>query len=134
MTEPKRMRRILSVVSLLFGAVAIALGAIGSTVSHAVFDADAFSARAASSLDDSRVADLLADRITTTIIEQSPDLTAIRPLILVTVRGLVALEPMRALVRTAARSAHQAFFAEGTKRIALAVPDVGILVQSAFQR
>ena len=134
MTEPKRMRRVISVMVLLAGAVSIALGAIGSTVSHAVFDSRAFANRAAASLEDPRVANLVADRVTTTIIEQSPDLTAIRPLILVTVRGLVALEPMRALVRTAARSAHNAFFAEGTRRIVLAVPDVGILVQAAFQR
>jgi len=131
---PGLTRRILSVAALVAGSVAIALGAVGSTVSHAVFDSGAFAGRAAASLEDARVADLVADRITTTIIDQSPDLTAIRPLILVTVRGLVVLEPMRALVRTAARSAHNAFFAEGTHRIVLAVPDVGILVQSAFQR
>ena len=123
----------MSAVVLLTGAVAIALGAIGSTVSHAVFDSGAFADRAAASLEDARVADLAADRITTTIIEQSPDLTAVRPIILVTVRGLVVLQPMRALLRTAARSAHDAFFSEGARRIVLAVPDVGILVSSAFQ-
>ena len=106
MTERTRLRRIFALLVVLAGAVSVALGAIGSTVSRAAFESRVFGARAAASLEDPRVAALVADRITSAILAESPDLTAVRPLILVTARGLVALEPMRALVETAARSAH----------------------------
>jgi hypothetical protein len=94
----------------------------------------AFGDRAAASLSDPRVAAFAADRITNAVLEQSPDLTAVRPLILGVTEGLTASASMRGLIRTAARSAHQTFFAEGTRQIVLSVPDVGILLRSAFER
>jgi hypothetical protein len=112
----------------------VALGAVGSTLSQSVFDAVTFGDRAAASLSDPRVAAYAADRITTTVLEQSPDLTAVRPLILGAAEGLAASQPMRGLVRAAARSAHQTLFAEGTRQVVLSVPDVGILLRSAFER
>jgi hypothetical protein len=112
----------------------VALGAVGSTLSRSVFDAVAFGDRAAASLSDPRVAAYAADRITDALLEQSPDLTAVRPLILGAAEGLAASQPMRGLVRAAGRSAHQTLFAEGTRQVVLSVPDVGILLRSAFER
>jgi hypothetical protein len=94
----------------------------------------AFGDRAAASLSDPRVAAYAADRITNAVLEQSPDLTAVRPLILGAAEGLAASESMRGLARAAARSAHRAFFAEGTRQVVLSVPDMGILLRSAFRR
>ena len=90
---------------LLSGAVCTALGAVGSTISRSVFDPVAFGDRAAASLSDPRVATYAADRITDAVLERSPDLTAVRPLILGAAEGLAASEPMRGLVRAGARSA-----------------------------
>ena len=122
-----RGRAFLARLAFVVGGLCLVFGAVGSTVSHSTFNARAFGNRAAASLDDPGVSAFVADRITTEVLRQSPDLIAVRPLILVTVRELIALEPMRALVRSAARSSHQAVFAEGTRRIALSVPDVGEL-------
>jgi len=119
---------------LLAGATCIGLGAFGSTVSRSVFDPVAFGDRAAASLSDPGVTAFAADWITNAVLEQSPDLTAVRPLILGAAQGLAASEPMRGVVRTAARSAHRTFFSEGTRQIVLSVPDVGILLRNAFER
>jgi hypothetical protein len=134
LTLRSRVRRVLFRAVLLIGAACTALGAVGFTLSRSAFDPVAFGDRAAASLSDSRVAAYAADRITNAVLEQSPDLTAVRPLILGAARGLAASEPMRGLVRAAARSAHRAVFAEGTRQVVLSVPDVGILLQSAFER
>jgi len=112
----------------------VALGAVGYTLSRSVFDPVAFGDRAAASLSDPGVAAFAADRITNAVLEQSPDLTAVRPLILGAVEGLATSEPMRGVVRAAARSAHRTFFAKGTRQIVLSVPDVGILLRNAFER
>ena len=129
-----RGRAFLAKAAFVAGGVCLAAGAVGSTISRPAFDSSTFGNRVAASLDHPGVAAFVADRITIEVLRQSPDLTAVRPLILVTVRELIALEPMRALVRNAARSSHQAVFAEGTRRIALSVPDVGVLVKGALER
>jgi hypothetical protein len=134
LTSRSRIRRVLYGAVLLVGATCTAFGAVGSTLSRSVFDPVAFGDRAASSLSDPRVAAFAANRITDTVLEQSPDLTAVRPLILAVTEGLTASESMRGLVRAAARSAHRTFFAEGTRQIVLSVPDVGILLRNAFER
>ena len=134
MTSRSRVRRLLSRAALLAGAACTALGAVGFTLSRSAFDPVSFGDRAAASLSDPRVAAYAADRITNAVLEQSPDLTAVRPLILGAAEGLATSEPMRGLVRAAARSAHRTFFAEGTRQVVLSVPDLGVLLRGAFQR
>ncbi len=129
-----RGRAFLARLAFVVGGLCLAFGAVGSTVSHSLFTDRVFGDRVAASLDNPGVAAFVADRVTTGVLQESPDLTGVRPLILVTVRELIALAPMRALVRTAARSSHQAVFAEGTRRIALSVPDVGLLLKEALER
>jgi len=129
-----RVRRALSRAALLAGAACAALGAVGSTLSRSAFDPVAFGDRVAASLSDPQVAAYAADRITNAVLQESPDLTAVRPLILGAAEGLAGSDPMRGLVRAAARSAHRTLFAEGTRQVVLSVPDVGILLRSAFER
>jgi hypothetical protein len=112
----------------------VALSAIGFTVGRTTFQSRIFSNRVAASLEEPGVAAFVADRITNEVLRQSPDLTAVRPLILVTVRELVTLEAMASLVRTAARTAHETVFSEGTRRVVMSVPDVGVLLRSALER
>jgi len=129
-----RVRRVLSRAALLAGAACAALGAVGSTLSRSAFDPVAFGDRVAASLSDPRVAAYAADRITDAVLRESPDLTAVRPLILGAAEGLAGSASMRGLVRAAARSAHRTLFAEGTRQVVLSVPDVGVLLRSAFER
>ena len=97
-----------------------------------IFDARTFSARAALSLGDPRVAGYVAERIADEAIAQRRDLMAYRPLLVGTARAVVSSEPFRAGFRRAAQSAHTALFSERAERLALSVPDLGVLVRSAL--
>jgi len=115
------------------GTACLVTAASLATVTRAVFDSTAFADRAAASLSDGRVAALVANRVTDAVLAERPDLTAVRPLLLATASGLISSEPFRGAVRTAARRAHEAMFSQGSRRIILSIPDVGLLLRGAFQ-
>jgi hypothetical protein len=114
------------------GLLLLGLSAILIDVSRGLFVAEDFADRAAASLGDERVSGFVANRLTDAIVAQRPDLTAVRPLLVGTMDGLVGSAPFRAVARTGLRTAHQAFFSKGSQEFLLSVPDVGILVQSAL--
>jgi len=114
------------------GAILLAAGMIHLYAEVVVFDARAFGARAALSLGDPRVAGFVAERITDETIAQRRDLMAYRPLLVGTARTIVSSEPFRAGFRRAAQSAHAALFSQSAERLALSVPDLGVLVRSAL--
>ncbi len=120
-------------MALVAAATCIAAAAVLSTAATSAFDAVSFGDRTAAALEEPGVARFAADRVTAAVLAQSPDLTAVRPLILATAEGLASTEPFRAVVRTAARSAHRALFSDGAHQVALSIPDVGILLKSTFQ-
>jgi hypothetical protein len=127
-------RAFASNIAILLGVLLLALGALSSVVQRSFFDARGFAARTAASLSDPGVAAFAADRVTKAILETDPDLVAIRPLLVVTVSGVVSSGPFRALVATGAREAHRAVFSEGTQRVVLSLPDVEVLVRGALER
>jgi hypothetical protein len=114
------------------GAVLLAAGMIHLYAELVVFDARHFAARAALSLGDPRVAGFVAERIADETIAQRRDLMAYRPLLVGTARAVVSSEPFRAGFRRAAQGAHAALFSQSAERLALSVPDLGVLVRSAF--
>jgi uncharacterized membrane protein HdeD (DUF308 family) len=126
------LRRILADLLISLGVFALTLGAILSVARRSLFYPDAFAERLAASLSDPRVAAFVADRITSAVLEQDPDLTAFRPLILGTARGAVSSASFQALIRTAARTAHVGLFSEGGRTVIVSVPDVGVLLRSAL--
>jgi hypothetical protein len=126
-------RSSLRAVALAAGAICLIATAVLRTVQRAAFDSSAFADRAALSLSDERVAALVAHRLTDAVIEQRPDLTAIRPLLLATATGVVSSRPFRSALRAAAYRAHEAAFSEGSRRVALSVPDVAILLRGALE-
>jgi hypothetical protein len=114
------------------GAILLAVGMIHLYADIVAFDARAFGARAALSLGDPRVAGFVAERITNEVVAQKRDLMAYRPLLVGTTRAIVGSEPFRAGFRRAAQSAHATLFSESASRLALSIPDLGVLVRSAF--
>ena len=117
---------------LVIGTVSIVLGGSFAIARRNLFRAENFADRAAQSLDDPRVAAFVADRITNIVIHESPDLIAARPIIAATAQGLVSSAPFRALVRIAARRAHEALFSESGRNVVLSIPDVEVLVRGAL--
>ena len=114
------------------GAILLVAGMIHLYADSVIFDARVFGARAALSLGDPRVAGYVAERIADEAIAQRRDLMAYRPLLVGTARTIVSSEPFRAGFRRAAQSAHSALFSQSAERLALAVPDLGLLVRSAL--
>lgn len=125
--------RPLRVMAFVTGAGCLILAVVLGTVTRAVFDARVFSDRAAAALSDARVAALVADRVTDALLAERPDLTPVRPLVLATATGLVSTAALRGAVRAAALRAHGTLFSEGSHRVILSIPDVGVLVRGALQ-
>jgi len=116
------------------GAVLIAVGVNIAYLNRAFFDAEAFAAHAAHSLEDPRVAGFVAERIVEQAIAQKRDLTAYRPLIVASARTVVASEPFRATFRRAVQAAHVLVFSQQAERLYLSLPDVNVLLRSAVER
>ena len=94
-----------------------------------VFDAPTFGACAAQSLGDPRVSSYAAERIVDEAVTQRRDLVGYRPLLVGAARAIVGSEAFRAGFRHAAQGAHAALFSQSAERVALAVPDLGVLVR-----
>jgi len=114
------------------GAILLAAGMIHLYAERVVFDARTFGARAALSLGDPRVAGFVAERVADEAIAQRRDLMAYRPLIVGSARAIVSSPPFRVGFARAAQSVHTALFSESAERLALSVPDFGVLVRSAL--
>jgi hypothetical protein len=114
------------------GAILLAAGLIHLYAERVVYDARTFGERAALSLGDPRVAAFVAERVADQAIAQRRDLMAYRPLIVGSARAVVSSVPFRAGFARAAQSAHTALFSQATQRLALSVPDFGVLVRSAL--
>jgi hypothetical protein len=129
-----KWRALGSRVALVAATLGLILGAQAAVLGRNCFRAQSFGDRAADSLDDPRVAAYAADRITAAVVHQSPDLIAARPLLLATAQGLVSSPPFRALVRRAARHAHEAIFSEKSRTVVLSVPDFTVLLRGALEQ
>ncbi len=114
------------------GAILLAAGMIHLYAERVVFDAVTFGGRAALSLGDPRVAGFVAERVADEAIAQRRDLMAYRPVIVASARAIVSSAPFRAGFARAAESAHTALFSQAAERLALSVPDFGVLVRSAL--
>jgi hypothetical protein len=114
------------------GAILLGAGMIHLYADQVVFDARTFGARAALSLGDPRVSEFAAGQIADQVIARDRDLLAYRPLLVSAANAIVSSEAFRVGFRRAAQGAHAAVFSQGTERIALSVPDLGVLVRSAL--
>ncbi len=119
---------------LFVGIVCLVAASILFVTSKNLFDARTFGLRAEESLSDPGVAAYAAEMMTRSAVASSPDLIAVRPLILAGASGLCGTRPFQALVGRAAQEAHHAAFSEGAQRLLLSIPDARILLESALQQ
>jgi len=131
-TRDGRARRVSGELMITLGVLALSLGAVASVARRALFLSDNFADHVAESLADPRVGAFVADRITNAVLQENPDLTSFRPIILATAQGTVSSAPFRALVRATARTTHAGIFSEGGRTVIVSVPDVGVLLKSAL--
>jgi hypothetical protein len=125
-------RGVLAAVCIVLGIVGLTFGVTLAYSWRAVFNSSAFADRVAASLSDPGVAGLIADRVTAAVIAQERDLTAFGPLISGATRQLVASEPFRAIVRRAARAAHETLMSGRAETMVLNLSDVGVILRSAL--
>ena len=121
-----------STLLLVLGAVAIWVALIVGGATRGIVRPDPFARRVAASLSDPRVSGYVAARITDAIVAQRPNLVSVRSILQPAVNGVVASAPFRAVVRTAARTAHRSLFESATKNVVLSLPDVSVLVRGAL--
>ena len=74
----------------------------------------------------------VAEQIADQVIARDRDLMAFRPMLVSTADAIVGSDAFRAGFRRAAQGAHAAVFSESAERVALSVPDLGVLVRSAL--
>jgi len=117
---------------LVTGAILMFVAGLLVVTSRNILNSTRFGANVAASLGDDRVAAYVAEQVTDAIIAQKPDMLAIRPILLSSVRSIVVSEPFRAAVRTSARSAHRFFFEQAGSRLVFSLPDIGTVVRSAL--
>ncbi len=136
MTQPSNTRKGSRwLAGLLTGAglLVLALTLLMLYVGRILLRDETFADRVSDSLHDPRVGEFVALRITDAVIAQQPDLTALRPILVVVTRGVVTSAPFRALLRPAVRKAHQALLSSTAENILLAVPDAGVLINEALK-
>jgi hypothetical protein len=127
-------RRIMITAALWLGTVVLCLSALLAVAGRSIFSSDAFADHTARALEDPGVRAFVADRVTSGIIGQKPDLVAVRPFVLAATTGLVGTRPFEGLVRQAAKQAHRLTFSEGVERVVVVLPDVGVLVRGVLEQ
>lgn len=133
------MRRIAHAVILGIGALLLVVGTVAGVVNREILDADRFAAHVDAARTDPDVARQLGVLITDGLLEEQPDLVAIRPLIETTSTSVVSSPAISPLVRTAVAPLYRAIvLGQGGDPLILRLADVaavivGILTQVSPQ-
>ena len=123
-------RALVVVTALLLAATTLAWYARA-----AVLDSNEFADRAAASVKDASVRDLLANRVTDQLIlRHQEDLVSARPVIASAVSGIIGGEAFGNLFRRGVLDVHQAVFNRSTSTVTLTAADVGTVVAAALQK
>jgi hypothetical protein len=110
------------------------LGVVLMEARQSLLTPDGLSRRAGAALADPRVSAFVAERATDAVLAAQPDLTAFRPVLASVAAATVSSHPFRRAMQVSIRSAVAAVLSEGSSKIALSVPDLGILLRSALSQ
>ena len=118
-------------VCLMLGALALLAGAL-LTDAGRLLRPDTFADRAAASLGDVRVANVVANLVTDAVLAQQRDLVAYRPLLLTAAQGVVASDAFRGLARGAARQAYAALVSNVGRSVVFSLDDLDVVLRNAL--
>jgi hypothetical protein len=124
-------RAIGSSTLLALGVIVTVLGLVLMDARQSLLTPDGLTQRAGSALVDPRVSAFVADRATNAVLATQPDLTAFRPIIATVASATVSSHAFRRAAQAGIRSAAAAALSEGSSRVAMSIPDLGILLRSA---
>lgn len=123
-----------AVVAVVAGAALCWVSAVLLMAGRGILSPGPFGNRLAASLGDERVAAYVAARATDGIIEQRPNLVAVRPVLEAAVKGLVRSDAFRAAVRTSGTAAHRLMFQASGQKVMVVLPDLSILLKGVLEQ
>ncbi len=130
-TSSRDVRTLLSALLLAVGVLLTTLGVVLLDLRQGLLTPAGVSRRAGVALADPRVSAFLADRATNAVLAAQPDLTAFKPVIAAVASTTVSSQAFQRTLQVSIRSAMGTLTSEGTSKIALSIPDLGVLVRSA---
>jgi hypothetical protein len=74
----------------------------------------------------------VADEATSAVLAAQPDLTAFRPVVAAVATATVSSQPFQRAIQASIRSTMATVMTEGSSKIALSLPDLGVLLRSAL--
>lgn len=125
------MLRLARITALWIGSVLLLVGAVAGVVNHEVLDADRFAAHADAVRTDPDVARQLGAMLTDRLLEEQPDLVALRPLIETAATGVVSSRALGPLVRSSLSPLYEALVLGEHDPVVLRLADVGAVLVAA---
>ena len=128
----RRVPALVSSTLLALGVALTVLGVVLLEARHSLLTPEGLSRRAGAALADPRVSAYVADRATDAVLTAQPDLTAFRPVVATIATATVSSHPFQRAIQVSIRSAMDAVLSGGSSKIALSIPDLGVLFRSAL--
>ena len=129
-----RGRRVGSAALAVLAAVLLLLSVVALYANRVLFDSDQFANHVGAAVEEPAVKDEIGRRITDGIVDQQPDLIAVRPVIEGVAGGVVGSGAFNDLLRAAVRDVHRAIFKRDQNTVTLTVADIGVVVGSALEQ
>jgi len=121
-------------VTLVVSAVCIVAGVLALYARAEILDPGRFGDRAVGTLAQDEVADEIASRVATKLIERSPGLVTLRPALEAAALDVEGTDWFAAELGAGMRRVHRAVFSGGDPRPALVVPGMAYEVRAAVGR
>jgi uncharacterized membrane protein HdeD (DUF308 family) len=119
----------------VLAALLLVLATLAGYARRAVFNSNQFATRAADTLKDESVRNLIAERVTDDLVlKQQADLLAARPLIQSAISSLVGGSAFRSIFIRGVRDVHRAVFQHDENTLTLTVADVGSIAGAALEK
>jgi predicted secreted protein len=133
-TRTRGVPAIVSSTLLALGVALTVLGVVLMEVRHSLLTPEGLSRRAGAALADPRVSAYVADRATNAVLAAQPDLTAFRPVVAAVATATVSSHPFQRAIQVSIKSAVAGVLSEGSGKVALSIPDLGVLFRSALSQ
>ena len=120
---------------VVLATILLVLATLAGYARHTLVNSDQFASRAADTLRDQSVRNLIAERVTDELVlRQQADLLAARPLIESALSNLVGGSAFRSLFLRGVRDVHRAVFDRDQNTLTLTLADVGSVAAAAVEK
>jgi len=131
-TQSRSVPALVSSTLLALGVALVVLAVVLMETRQSLLTPDGLSHRTGAALADARVSAYVAERATDAVLAAQPDLTAFRPVVAAVASATMSSQPFQRAIQVSIRSTMATVLTEGSSKIALSLPDLGILLRSAL--